>query len=302
MATGVGAQITFGCFVFIIELAIFQAVPRMRHIIFYASIIFLAICGYLNGFIAARTMKFFQIHDWKRSAIVAAMIFPGFICTTLWSADLIESIFGTAAAVPFSEGFFYYLLWWAIDAPSAAFGAYRGFKKPLGLEPEVGPIQRTIPEMPWYLSKAAIMGLYGPVIFATIAFEFNYLMDSIWRSYMIYAMYGILLTTLAMMTITIAALSIVVTYKLLCHQNYDWWWSSFSLGASGGLYMFVFSLAWMILYEDMSFFGSDMVYLITMYCVSACFSFMCGSISVLSSYLFVERIYRASSKGQFTKF
>ena len=59
MATGVGAQITFGAFVFIIELSIFQAFPRMRGLIFYTSILVLAICGYLNGFVASRTMKFF---------------------------------------------------------------------------------------------------------------------------------------------------------------------------------------------------------------------------------------------------
>jgi len=59
LATGVGAQITLGAFVFIVELTIFQAMPSARHIIFYVSIAFLAVCGYLNGFIAARTMKFF---------------------------------------------------------------------------------------------------------------------------------------------------------------------------------------------------------------------------------------------------
>jgi len=230
------------------------------------------------------------------------MVFPGYIFTTLSSADIIESLLGTAAAVPFSEGLWHYLLWWALDAPCATLGAYHGFKKPLGLEPEVGPIKRSIPPMPWYLTRPAIAGLYGPLIFATIAFEFNYLMDSLWRSYMIYAMFGILFISLMMMTVTIASLSIVVTYKLLCHQNYDWWWSSFSLGASGGLYMLAFSAVWMFLYEDMSFIGSDLVYFFTMAMISACFSFMCGSISVLSSYLFVERIYRSTSKGQFTKF
>ena len=42
-------------------------------------------------------------------------------------------------------------------------------------------------------------------------------MDSIWRSYMIYGMFFILFTSLLMMGVTIASLSVVVTYKSLCH-------------------------------------------------------------------------------------
>ena len=153
-------------------------------------------------------------------------MFPCYCLFTLSIADIVEFIDG-GAAVPFSDGLWHYLLWWAIDAPFAVFGAYRGFLAPLGLEPEVSPIKRTIPDMPWYLKRNVIGLLYGPLIFATIGYEFNYLMDSIWRSYMIYAMFGILLVSLAMMVVTISSLSIMVTYKLLCHQNYDWWWSSF---------------------------------------------------------------------------
>jgi len=294
---GIGAQLTLASFICLIELSIFCAIPSARHIVFYVSIAVLACCGYLNGYISARTMKFFQIQDWRVAAFTSAIIFPGYILTTLSLADIVESVLGTAAAVPFSEGLWHYLLWMALDAPCAAYGAYRGFKKPLHLEPEVSPIRRTIPPMPWYLRKPAIIGLYGPLIFTTIGFEFNYLMDSVWRSYMIYAMFGILLLSLAMMVVTISSLSIAITYKLLCHQNYDWWWSSFTLGASGGLYMLIYSLVWLIAYEDISFIGADFVYYVTMALISACFSLMCGSISVLASYLFVERIYLRSSKG-----
>jgi len=67
--------------------------------------------------------------------------------------------------------------------------------------------------MPWYLSRVAIVGLYGPFIYASVFYEFEYIMDSIWRSYMIYGMFIILFISLLMMGVTIASLSIVVTYK-----------------------------------------------------------------------------------------
>lgn len=144
--------------------------------------------------------------------------------------------------------------------------------------------------------------IYGPIIFATIFFEFGYILDSIWRSYMIYGMFFILFVSLVLMGFTIAALSIVYTYKSLCHQNYDWWWNSFCVGASGGIYMFLYSFAYFIQNEDYSFFSADFIYYLTMTLISVSFSLMCGSMSLLASYLFVEKIYNASSNGEFTKF
>ncbi len=162
-------------------------------------------------------LKFFKQSDWKQVAVMTAMIFPCYMLLTLSLGDIVESAMGTTAAVPFSEGLMFYLLWWAIDAPCATYGAYKGYLKPLSLEPEVGQIKRSIPEMPWHLRKPAIAALYGPLIFATIFFEFGYIMDSVWRSYMIYGMFAILFVTLVMMGITIAALSIMLTYELLSH-------------------------------------------------------------------------------------
>ena len=71
--------------------------------------------------------------------------------------------------------------------------------------------------MPFYLRRWAIMFVYGPLIFGSVFYEFNYIMKSIWRSYMIYGMFLILLVSLVLMGMTIAALSIVLTYKQLCH-------------------------------------------------------------------------------------
>ena len=81
----------------------------------------------------------------------------------------------------------------------------------------MSPVKRQVPDAPWHLKVPAIVGLYGPLIFATIFFEFGYLMDSIWRSYMVYALFAVLLLTLFMMVFTIASLSVVVTYRLLSH-------------------------------------------------------------------------------------
>jgi len=34
---------------------------------------------------------------------------------------------------------------------------------------------------------------------------------------------------------------------------------------------------------------------------SFCFAMMCGSVTLMASYLFVERIYKAATKGEFRR-
>ena len=213
-----------------------------------------------------------------------------------------ESAMGSSAAGAMNNGILHVFFWWVIDAPCAAFGAYRGYKVPLSIEPDFRDEPRELPRGPWYLKRWAIMLLYGPLIFATIFYEFEVILDSVWRSFMVYTLFGILFTSMLLLAISVASLSIVVTYKGLCHQNYDWWWNSFCLGASGGLYMWLYSIYFMLQNEDLSLLGADLVYFCTMTMISSCFGVMCGAIAVLASYLFVERIYHASSKGQFMKF
>ena len=230
------------------------------------------------------------------------MIFPMYILLTLSIGDFIEWAVASSAAVPWSEGLIHYLVWWAVDAPCAVYGAYRGFNSPLAIDPEVGSVKRDIPDIPWYLRRMAIVCLYGPLIFGSVFYEFHYIMVSVWASFMIYGMFIILFVSMLMLGVTIASLSIVVTYKSLCHQNYNWWWNSFCLGASGGLCMWLYSAYWLFMKEKYDVLSADFIYFLSMTLISICFSFMCGSISVLSSYLFVERIYNASSRGEFTKF
>lgn len=282
-------------------MSLFYSSPFFRPFIFFISFGLLAVCGFINGFVTSRILKFFENNDWKTGALLAAIIFPCYILLTMSLGDIVEIYNGSSAAMPISEGVLYYLIWWALDGPAAVFGSYRGYVTPLNLNPDVSTVKRSIPKQPWYLQPVSIPLLFGPLIFGSIFYEFGYIMESIWRSYAVYGMFFILFASLLMMGVTIASLSVVVTYKSLSHQNYDWWWNSFSLGASGGVYMGLYSAYYLYANEDTSFLSGDFIYYLIMQMISVCFGLMCGAISLLSSYLFVERIYNSSAKGEFTR-
>jgi hypothetical protein len=76
------------------------------------------------------------------------------------------------------------------------------------------------------------------------------------------------------------------------------------VGFSGGLYMFCFSVYYFIKYTDFkdNILSNDSFFAIQMVFISFSFAAMCGAVSLLASYLFVEKIYLASKNGDFVRF
>ena len=106
-----------------------------------------------------------------------------------------------------------------------------------------------------------------------------------------YAMYGFLFVNIQLLSFIVALLSILQTYVQLNAQNWEWWWRSFMVGASGGLYMGLYSLYFMVTNLHMDLLAGELIYLLYMFLCTCCFSLMCGAISVVSSYYFVTTIY-----------
>lgn len=112
-----------------------------------------------------------------------------------------------------------------------------------------------------------------------------------------YAMFGFLFVNLQLTTLIVCLLSIVQTYVLLNAQNYEWWWRAFYLGASGGIYMGLYSLYFMHFDLQMDLLWGEIVYLLYMLMCTSMFSIMCGTISVIASFCFIMSIY-SNIKGE----
>ena len=219
--TGVGSQVALTLFIGLFLACLFYTSQAIRPWLLTIGLGLFACCGFVNGFMTSRSLKFFRISDWQQSALISAVAFPLFLCITLSLAEIIESMAGASMAHPISEGVLFYLLWWGLDGPAAAYGAYKGFIAPLGVEPPhtigLASTNATKAELPFYLKWYGITLIFGLPVFSTIFYEFGYVMESVWRSYMIYGMFVVLFLSMLMMAVTIAALSIVVTYQTLSH-------------------------------------------------------------------------------------
>lgn len=109
-----------------------------------------------------------------------------------------------------------------------------------------------------------------------------------------YAMFGFLLFNFMLMACVIALLAIVQIYMQLTYGNYEWWWRTFFIGASGGVYVAIYSVVYMINNFDLigpSLWESNFIYLFYVYMFTFIYSVMCGSIAVMAGFVFVESIY-----------
>ena len=61
-----------------------------------------------------------------------------------------------------------------------------------------------------------------------------------------YAMFGFLLINFILQLVIISLLAILQTYMQLCYQHYEWWWRSFTVGASGAVFMAAYSLIFLL--------------------------------------------------------
>jgi transmembrane 9 superfamily member 2/4 len=115
-------------------------------------------------------------------------------------------------------------------------------------------------------------------------------------------MWGFTGISFVLICISVIEVTIVIVYLTLCNENYEWYypkypqliarfWRSFVVGASSSLYIFAYSIWYMLFRLKITGFVPRIVYLF--YSSSACFlhGMICGTLGFLGAYIFVWRIY-----------
>merc|ERR1711957_123958 len=104
---------------------------------------------------------------------------------------------------------------------------------------------------------------------------------------------GFALLVCTILTLSTSTVSMVLTYLALCNEEYRWWWRSFWAGASAGMYLFGYSLWFLVTRLELVGFLPTLVYMTYMGIICVGFSLYCGGVGVLSSFWFCRKIYSA---------
>ena len=135
-----------------------------------------------------------------------------------------------------------------------------------------------------------IMIFFGGIQYAAICVEFSTIVKSMWRA-QLYSLFGFLLADVILLMVVIGLLAVIQTYIQLQCGNWAWWWRSFWTGASGGIYLTIYSIVYMCAEMDVKNIDSDLIYLVYMGLFVTCYMLVAGTVSVFSSYVFVEHLY-----------
>ena len=84
----------------------------------------------------------------------------------------------------------------------------------------------------------------------------------------------------------------ISTYLQLCNQDYQWWWRSFIVGASGSLYCGLWTIGKFINRFDTSDIYSNAIFALYLSVFMVFYIFTTGYIGVFASYKFINALYK----------
>ncbi|KZZ93346.1 endosomal integral membrane protein [Moelleriella libera RCEF 2490] len=288
---GSGAQlfVMTGCTIIFALLGFLS--PSNRGSLGTIMIVLYTLLGFVGGYTSARTYKSMQGEQWKLNIALTPLLVPGIVFSAFFLLDLFLWAKQSSGAVPFTTMLVIVGIWFVISIPLSVAGSWLGFRSNQIEAPvRTNQIPRQIPPVTSYLRPIPSMLIVGLLPFGAIFVELYFIMSSIWFS-RIYYMFGFLFLCYGMMVIVCAAVTILMTYFLLCAENYHWQWRSFLAAGMSGGYIFLNCLLYLITKIKLGGLAGVVLYMGYSALISFLFFILAGSIGYFASWWFVRKIY-----------
>ncbi|KAG5932026.1 hypothetical protein E4U53_001523 [Claviceps sorghi] len=234
--------------------------PSNRGSLGTIMIVLYTILGFVGGYTSARTYKAMQGEQWKLNIALTPVLVPGVVFAAFFLLNLFLWAKESSGAVPFTTMLLIVAIWFLISIPLSVVGSWLGFRRgQIEVPLRTNQIPRQIPPATTYLRPIPSMLIVGLLPFGAIFVELYFIMSSIWFS-RIYYMFGFLFLCYGLMVIVCAAVTILMTYFLLCGENYHWQWRSFLAAGMSGGYIFLNCLLYLFTKVKLSGFAGIVLY------------------------------------------
>ncbi|PON32527.1 Nonaspanin [Parasponia andersonii] len=289
---GDGVQITGMAVVTIVFAAFGFMSPASRGMLLTGMIVLYLFLGIAAGYVGVhmwRTIKGTS-EGWRSVAWSVACFFPGIAFAILTVLNFILWANNSTGAIPISLYFVLFSLWFCISVPLTLLGGFFGTRTE-GIQYPVrtNQIPREIPARK-YPSWLLVLGA-GTLPFGTLFIELFFILSSIWLG-RFYYVFGFLLIVLLLLVIVCAEVSVVLTYMHLCVEDWRWWWKSFFASGSVALYVFLYSINYLV-FDLQSLSGpvSAVLYLGYSLLMAVAIMLSTGTIGFLMSFYFVHYLF-----------
>ena len=265
--------------------------PDFRETLLTTVLFMFASMGCFGGYTATRIYKMLGGLHWKTVSLGTALVLPGacfllffLINFLIWEED-------SSGAVDFTSLLELLCIWFGISLPLVFISGAIGYRKAAIHNPcKISKIPKPVAgnTTRWIY----IVGvLAGSLPFGCMFIELSFVMKSLWHHTMFHYLFGFFFLSFVVLMITSAEISILMTYILLCRENYNWWWFSFMVPGSSGMYMLVYSGIYYVFYLGISRFSSTVLYFGYMLIISTVYTLITGTIGFFSCLLFIRSIY-----------
>ncbi|KAF2758629.1 hypothetical protein EJ05DRAFT_452150 [Pseudovirgaria hyperparasitica] len=252
--------------------------------------------GVFSGYYSARIYKTLGGKQWKKNVLVTGLALPGLLFLIVFILNLFAWAQASSTAIPFGSLIVILCLWLLIQLPLVYVGGWYGYNNVGAWDHPIktNAIPRQLPKADWYIASARTILLAGIIPFGVIFIELLYVFKSLWQDKTgYYYVFGFLTVVSIVLLITVMEISIVATYVQLNAENYHWWWQSFLVGASSGIWIFLYSGWYYMTKLHVSGFVSGVLFFAYSFLACALYSLLTGTVGFLASYAFVRRIYSA---------
>lgn len=265
--------------------------PSNRGSLGTIMVLLYTILGFIGGYVSARVYKTLGGERWKLNIGLTPILVPGIVFGTFFLLNIFLWVKQSSGAVPFTTMLVIVGIWFLISVPLSLTGSWFGFRQPSISSPvHTNQIPRQIPPCSIYLRLIPSMLIVGILPFGAIFVELYFIMSSIWFS-KAYYMFGFLFICYSLMVVTCAAVTVLMTYFLLCSENYHWQWRSFvTAGASAGYVLANALIYWVTKLQPVGLAGS-VLYIGYSALISFLFFILTGTIGFFASWAFVQKIY-----------
>jgi transmembrane 9 superfamily protein 2/4 len=292
VVVGDGVQILGMAVVTILFAALGFMSPASRGMLLTGMVLLYLFLGISAGYVATRLWCTFKATQtgWRPIAWKTACFFPGIAFTILTILNFLLWSRESTGAIPISLYFLLILLWFTISVPLTLLGGYLGAKaEPITFPVRTNQIPREIPPQR-YPSWLLVLGA-GTLPFGTLFIELFFIMSSIWMG-RVYYVFGFLFVVLILLVIVCAEVAVVLTYMHLCVEDHRWWWKSFFASGSVALYVFLYSINYLI-FDLHSLSGpvSAVLYVGYSLLMVIAILFATGTVGFLTSFYFVHYLF-----------
>jgi transmembrane 9 superfamily protein 2/4 len=278
--------------------------PSNRGALGSVMILLYCLFGLVSGFISTYLFRALgpesTSSSLKHNIGLTPLALPAMVFTVFFLLNLFLWGKGSSGSVPFTTMLVLIFIYFLLSVPLSFLGSYIALKRlPVYTSPvRTNQIPRQIPEAasisstwsatlnrPWL----AIL-LSGILPFGAIFVELHFTMQSLWAD-RIYYMFGFLFVCFGLLTVTVAAVTVLNVYFCLCSENYHWQWRAFATAASCSVYVFANAIVFWISRLSFGSWTSGVLYLGYSAVGSALVGVLCGAVGFVVSWAFVHGIY-----------